>query len=254
MARTITSADYFEVDTAPAVTNPPMTVNAWFKAPSGGVGPIFVGADKDVSDRVFGIDLSSQKVRIFSRAAGGFANAVTTSTYSTGVWEMATGAWITSTNRRVFLNGGSGASEGTDVTQSQIDRTSIGRFGDSTPSAAGMDFPLAEIAVWNIGLSDAELALLYNAGPLAYSAFFVRPEALVHYWRFLENSITANITDIVGGLNLTQVSSPAIADHVPLLQPAPRAVWSPPAVAAAGGLPERSYPRGVNRGVMRGAV
>ncbi len=234
MARIITSTDYFEVDTAPAVTNPPMMVNAWFKAPSNVSGPIFVGADKDVGDRVFGLDLSGGQIRAFSRATT-FRAATVVSGYTNDVWEMATGVWAASDDRRAFKNGGNKATNGSDVTQTQIDRLSIGRFGDSSPSQAAMDFQLAEIAVWNIAGSDAEVASLYNAGPFAYSAFFLRPEALVHYWGLLEDSITMGLTDIVGGLDLSQISSPAIAGHVPLLQQAPRAVWSPPAVAPAGG-------------------
>lgn len=234
MARQITSADYFEVDTAPASTNAPMTVNALFNAPSASAGPIWVAVDKNVDNKLFGLDLTSGNVRIFSRE-GTFFSALSSAGYTNDKWEMATGVWVSSTDRRVFLNGGNKGTDTNSVTQTGIDRTSIGRFGDSSPSQAGMDFDLAEIAIWNIALSDAEVALLYDAGPLAYSAFFVRPEALVHYWRFLENSITAGITDIIGGLNLAQTSSPAIADHVPLLQPAPKMFWPMPAPAAGGG-------------------
>ena len=236
MARTITSADYFEVDTAPAVTAPPMTINAWFRATGTARGPVCIIVDKDSSDDMIGLDLDSGNVRAFSFAGGpGFQAGTASTGYSTGVWEMGTGTWASTTDRRAFLNGGNKGTNTTGVTPLAVDRISIGRFGDSSPLGALMNFDLAEIAIWNIALSDAELALLYDAGPRAYSALFVRPEALVHYWRFLENSITAGITDIIGGLNLAQTSSPAIADHVPLLQPAPKMFWPMPEPAAGGG-------------------
>ncbi len=241
MARTFTSTDYFEADTA-AVTAVPFTINAWFKASATNRGPICIVAKITSSSDLFGLDLDSGNVRAFTFSGAGFEGASDSVGYSTGVWEMGTGTWAGVADRRAFLNGGNKGTNTVSRTPTGLDRTSIGRFGDSTPLGSQQDVDVAEIAIWNIALSDAEVALLYDAAPRAYSAFFVRPEALVHYWRCLENSITAGLTDVIGGLNLAQISSPAIADHVPLLQPAPRAVWSAPVaaeVAVGGFIPMR---------------
>ena len=76
---------------------------------------------------------------------------------------------MNSTDRRVYIDGGSKGTNATNASDSALDRTSIGRAGDSTPDGY-FDGRLAEISFWRIGslgVSDFENRVI----PLLAAAF-----------------------------------------------------------------------------------
>ena len=69
------------------------------------------------------------------------------------------------------------------------------------------DSIIAEAAVWNVDLTDAEVAIL-AAG---YSPLFVRPQFLVAYWSLFGDSSPE--PDIIGGYDMTLNNGPTQATH-----------------------------------------
>lgn len=136
------------------------------------------------------------------------ANADTSSGFSAGSWQHAAAVFGSSTDRRAFLNGGSKGTNATSVTDpSGLDSVAVGAF------AGAHTFPMfgliAHAAIWNIALSDAEVAALAaGAHPM-----MVRPEALVAYWPMFDEH--ASQIDWVGGVTLTVAGNPTKAASDP---------------------------------------
>ena len=69
-----------------------------------------------------------------------------------------------------------------------------------------MNGDLAHIAIWNVALTDAEIASLYNGG-IGLDPRYVRSANLVAYWPLIRNDL-----DYIGGYNLTAYNSPTFVD------------------------------------------
>ena len=234
MARsfTIATPDFLSTDTA-VISGTPLTLACWFNAASitSNNGLMFVG-DKDVGDNFFAISAQGAAAGdpIRAMAAGtAFRSANSSTGYSADTWHHACGVFTDATDRSAFIDGGSKGTNAQSSSPANLDRTAIGRWMDSTP-ASPMGGLIAEAAVWNIALSDAEVALQ----ALGVSPLLIRPDSLVAYWPLIGRYDPE--IDIVGGVNLT-VTTAVAADHPRIYNP--NALWSlgVPAVAAGGFIP-----------------
>lgn len=118
---------------------------------------------------------------IFRIRAGSGASTVefATSTLLTGNnWHHVCGVAASSTSRAIFLNGGG---KGTDTTNRAPTLASFSAGVVDAGSPMNSADLLAEVGLWNIALSDAEVAKL-AAG---MSPLKMHPEALVGYWPLL---------------------------------------------------------------------
>jgi len=138
------------------------------------------------------------------RGTGGQDTAETTTTWTTDGWYHAAAVFAANSDVAVYLDGGGKGTVGTSITPSGADSLSIGRRGDSSPSSYWSG-ELAEAGLWNVALTDAEVAAL-AAGA---SPPMVRPDGLVAYWPLIRN-----LEDRVGGYHLTATGT-VVADHVP---------------------------------------
>jgi len=129
------------------------------------------------------------------------------------------------TDRRIYLDAG-GKVTNTDSLSSPsgLNRITIG-YSDRATNALFFDGEIAEVGVWDISLTDAEVAILAEG----FSPLFVRPDRLKFYAPIVREKI-----DIVGGLVLSDFGSPTIQPHTRVFMPAPPMIISAPAAAAAG--------------------
>lgn len=162
---------------------------------------------------------------------GGIAYADNTDGYSTNTWNNSLATFGSSTNRKLYLNGGSAATNTTSKAFPTVDETIIAARATGYTSLE-FDGNIAELAIWNVEISAAEYAVL-NAG---YSPLFIRPQSLVAYWPLIGR--TSPEIDIVGGYNMTLTNSPTTAAHPPIIYPSgPKMSYiasaAPPEVVAA---------------------
>ena len=167
-----------------------------------------------------------------SAGSPGTANPETANTWSDNVWNHALGKSLTTTDHQVILNGDTG-NKGTSTDQASgtwegLDRLSIGRLGDSTPSFY-VSGKIAEVAMWDVALSDAEAVIL----SLGYSPLLVKPESLVFYAPLLGIPNAGSLNDRIGALALTNFNTVTAADHPEVLNPAPQALGLAAAAAVA---------------------
>jgi hypothetical protein len=145
-------------------------------------------------------------IRAFTGAAAAFSFADTTTGYSANTWHHACAVFAASNDRRAFIDGGSKGTENTARVPAGINETLIAKAG-STGLAQYMSGRIAEVAIWNVALSDAEVALLAKG----FSPLFIQPHNLVAYYPLIRD----DDNDWIGGFNLTAVNAPTVGTHPP---------------------------------------
>lgn len=208
MARTFVAASsqYLEADVA-LVAAEPVTMACWFNSDDVTIRQslMWVG-DKDVVTEYHDLTCdgatAGDPVRAGSENAG---RSSTTTGYSANTWHHAAGVWVNDSERSSYIDGGSKGTNSTLRTVTGLDRTSIGRYGDSSPSDY-MSGLIAEAALWTVALSDAEILVL----ALGVSPLLVQPGSLAGYWPLL-GRVSPEI-DYFGGTDLT-VTGATVGDH-----------------------------------------
>ncbi len=159
-------------------------------------------------------DPADSDIIMFSVGTGGSFFAGTSAQWTANTWQHACGvATAGSPDRWVFLNAANKGTHDTAVAWTGLDNFIIGATKSNSAVANYMSGYIAEAAVWNIELTDAEVAVL-AAG---FSPLFVRPQNLVAYWPLIRD-----LNDKVGGYNLTAVSGdsgPIVSPHPPIIYP-----------------------------------
>lgn len=211
MARRGWSATDYLLYTAGVVTAMPLTIAAWGKTSITGtlqamvhIGGVGVGPTQNRWSLTVDVN---DKVTATTNTTTGTVSAVTSTAISANTWFHACAVFTSATSRDAYLNGGGKGSNTTSRSPTGIDRTAIGvLFGSSVsqpfgPAGTG---DLAEVAVWNIALSAADVAALATG----VSPLLIHPEALVGYWPLLgvnspENNLLSNtsVMSITGSLS-----------------------------------------------------
>lgn len=209
----------------------PTTFAAWIRPNAVNVFHSTIAiADSSVNTSYIELILRSnafgQTVAAISRsAADDEALAESTSTYTANVWNHAAAVFASSSSRAVYLNGGNKGTDANDVTPGGLDITAIGVRPRSSLFAY-VSGRVADAAIWDAALSDAEVASL-AAG---YAPPLIRPQSLVAYWPLFGN--LSPEPDRVGGYDMTLNNAPTKVPHPPVIYPGPR-IYTPSAAAIA---------------------
>lgn len=154
-------------------------------------------------------------------AAGSFEDANSGLIPVVGTWYHVAAIAIASDSRKILVDGTNEATNTVLRTPTNIDSISIGRERDSTPSDSWSG-DIAEVAVWNVALMDAEVAIL----AARYSPLFVRPGNLVFY-----SLLVRSLQERISG-NILTANGTTVAAHPAIIYPSPP--FFAAAVAAAG--------------------
>jgi hypothetical protein len=134
-----------------------------------------------------------------------FGTATSTAGFTANTWHHAAGVFTNATSRAAFIDGGNKGTDVTNVTPTNLDNVTIGAQGHSGGVFSHFSGSIAEAAIYNIALSDAEVALLAKG----FSPLFIRPEALVAYWPL----IRAADLDWMADFNMTAFNGPTVSPH-----------------------------------------
>lgn len=203
------------------VTGPPYTFVAWAKSNNGSNYQCafqLSGGGAAGSALFFAGAVGGTPIQYFC----GAATATTSTGYSTGTWHHIAATKASATSHSVYIDGGSKGTSGTSATIA-LTSLQVGRRGDS---AHYFDGDIAECAIWDIVLTDAEIALLAKK----VSPLMVHPESLRFYAPLMGRHSTE--IDIIEGRGLT-VNSAAYADHPRMFLP-PTGLWTPKGAAGGG--------------------
>ena len=161
------SNDYVGVGNA-VVTSVPLTMCAWFKVVNITTDQALVWiGDKDVGASFWGLKFSGTLARkpvSFRVRGGGVNQLISTATgITSNTWHHACAVSISSSLRRLYLDGREEVTGTSDVTPTASDDTNIGRFGDSSPSHYNSGL-IDEVRIYNRALSENEIRQLYLQG------------------------------------------------------------------------------------------
>lgn len=205
MARTLVSASSQKlVASSTPVTAVPLTFSAWWKSSNAAVFSAILSIDQSGGGQ-FQLNQDSSGHIQAATADGTLSTAATSTTVSAGVWCHACAVFANGSSRAAFLNGGGKGTNAAARAPTGINQVEIGHNGNG-PS----DGSIAECAMWNIALADADvLALSSGVAP-----YFIRPDGLVFYAPLLQGYSPE--IDWVGGRTLTLTAAPALIDGPPI--------------------------------------
>lgn len=232
------SSQYLKVDTEVAVM--PCSMACWFWTDDDTINQGLITLNSVIAQYnglwmyARGAD-TGDPVAARGYLGGSSGQAESTSGFSTSTWHHACAIFAAADDHAAYIDGGS---KGTDSTwfggNNSFDNTCAGAlyyWGAANPTIASpMSGRIAEAAIWNVALSDAEVAML-GAG---FCPLFVKPENLVGYWPLIRDTDD----DVVGGHDMTPANSPTIAAHPPdVMHPPPLITLGVPAAAPVAGQP-----------------
>lgn len=213
MSRTFNgSNEYLSVGSV-VVAVAPLTMAAWARSTSiaSNQDVVSIGVD-GVNNNTFRLVMAGgvggDPVRLRTRDTVN-ADVDTTTGYFADTWHHVCGVEVSTSGRAVYLDGGSKGTNATDATPTGMNKTSIGIAAN-----LGADFigSIAEVGIWNVALTDAEVLVLSKG----YSPLCVRPQSLVFYVPLIRD----DDEDLVGGLSLTASGSPGITANPRIIYPA----------------------------------
>jgi len=132
-------------------------------------------------------------------------------TTSTGVtvntWHHGAAVFAAADDRRAYIDGGSKGTEATSVIPTGIDKTALGRRG-AGPAFRGYSGRIAEVGIWDVALTDAEVAALARG----VSPLRIRSSNLLNYYPLM--GTVASAPDYGGSSH-----TPSAVGGSPLLAP-----------------------------------
>lgn len=194
------------------LTGVPISMACWFNTNDISVTQsLMTITDASASDnfQLF-IQATQEDVRARTRRDSN-VQAASSAQYTADTWRHACAVFAAVDDRRAFLDGGNKGTESTSQVPINLDVTTLGalRIADVvTQEVSGL---MAEAAIWNVALSDDEVAVLGQG----YSPLFVHPQNLVFYAPLIRT-----IQDVVGAVTLTNDGS-TVAAHTRIRYPAP---------------------------------
>lgn len=153
------SSQYLERTGALVIAHP-FTVSAWVRRDANVAATIFSIMTSVTASNGFRLEINgARSVRAIAIGIG-TGVAATVATASENVWHHVAAVFESTTSRHVYLNGGNKVTNTTSASPGvNPDVTTIGRIGGHTP-ATYWTGDIAELTVWNVVLTDQEVAIL----------------------------------------------------------------------------------------------
>ena len=180
MGRGFTAADsdYLALSAAPLGATPTtFTVACWFyKNDVGSYQTIFSHSDTNVANLAALSVTGGNTVEVRSRSSASTVDTATAGTVTADTWHHVAGVWDGIASRTAYYNGSAGTEDTNSHTLSGHDQSAIARTG-SVYNGDHWDGRVAELGIWDVALTAAEIAGLANAVPPP----LIRPQSLVVY-------------------------------------------------------------------------
>ena len=216
MARNFVAASsQFLENGAAIVTAAPLTMACWYRPVATNAAYLLMMQGLfDASTDYFYLYHNLTNTVVAQTHATDTVFAATSAGTSAGVWTHACAVFAAADSRAAYINGGSKGTNTDSRTPAGINRTLLGARYLTGSKSLFLDGDLAEAAIWNVALDDAEVATLAaGVSPLG-----VRPSGLVAYWPLI--GTTSPEIDIRGRTELTLNNTPTQAAHPRIFYPA----------------------------------
>lgn len=198
----------------------PLTIACWF-LPNNALANELVSISDGTLTNIWELRLVSSKVQ----ANVGSIAASSSTTYTTGAWHHGAAVFASSSSRAAYLDGGNKGTNASGGTNAGVNLTQIG----VGPSSKFFNGSLAEIAIWNVVLTDAEIAALATG----VRPNRVRGANIVAYWPLF--GLNSPDIDYSGNKQNLTVTGTTQANHAPVTLWTPKRINAPVIEVASGG-------------------
>ena len=215
---------YLALDVSIPVTDVPFAMGCWYYWDAF-IDSTLMNLNNDDNSQYYHWlvlnDFSGGKLQIWTRDAGNNENADASIAPSNNVWQHGLAIVPSTTDRRIFLNGGNKGSDNVASDPGSLDRM---RIGAPYIGVKRMSGSIAEAAIWNLSAwpgatasdkGDAFEAIAVRALGMGYAPSFFQL-GLVSYWALVRDEDQ----DRVGGYDPTAINAPSISAHPPIIYPA----------------------------------
>jgi hypothetical protein len=198
------SNQYLSTTSAP-ISEVPCTLACWFNVPNVNIGATTIfDVNANAANSQFILYYWNNTLRIASiNNAGTSADASLSISGLSNTWVHAAGVFSSNTNRVAYVNGSGGTANTASNTPSGLNTV---RIGTRYFRGLGAYFPgiMAEVGVWNVALTAAEIASLAKG----MTCDKIRPQNLVFYAPLIRD-----LVDAKGGLTITNNNGTTVANH-----------------------------------------
>jgi hypothetical protein len=187
------------------VSGVPVTMVCWYYRTSSAISQTYVSIGNNSSTNILSITHGSNN--FISALSNDGINGNATHVYpdsSVNVWHHACAVFYSANLRRMFWNGISSGSGTTLSNVSNQNITTIGARYSSGVVGSYSNANIAEVGIWNIGLTDEEIASLAKG----ITPDKIRPQNLVFYAPLIRD-----LQDTKGGLIITNNNGATVVDH-----------------------------------------
>lgn len=198
-------AEWFRTTTLPSF---PYTISGW--AYCAGLGSLVILQDEGGALDATGVALTTGNiVTAYELNAGAVSGsgAVTSTSTSLNAWFHFAGVFSGDASRDAFLNGGGKGSNTVNngADQSLYDSLIVGGRNIAAPGER-LNGYLAEVGIWDVALSDAEIASLGKG----FSCHLIRAASLIHHMPLVRGG-----QDFRG--NLAETGTIGVFSHPPII-------------------------------------
>lgn len=174
MAFYFTGTSCYAQIATPVATTTPITISAWIKPASVTGAQTIVAISKASGGEYFSLQMNGTKLQAATRTTkDGIAES--TATLAIGNWYHVCAIFSASNLRDAYVNGGNMGTN-TSTNDPSVDTyTSIGVIGGK--SVGYFTGQIAEVGIWNVALTTAGVANLYNGA----EPTLIRPTGLISY-------------------------------------------------------------------------
>ena len=192
------------------VSAAPMSYACWYKPNSVSVfSDLITQSSQTVASGFLMYVSSGATLTANAKVSGASASAVSVATLSIGTWYHCVAVFVSTTSRLCYLNGVS-ASNATSATPITLDTTAIGcEFAGTSTAVSDINGTIAYPTIWNIALTAADVAALYNSG-VGSDPRKVETANLQSFTLFTPGSVTP-WTDSQTGVAWTTTGAPVSA-------------------------------------------
>lgn len=161
-----------------------------------------------------GSTVTAGAVTLESAAGGSSVRANTTTTFTVNTWNHVCAVCLSATSKTIYLNGGSKATIVTSSVPSGALRVTIGGYNVAGTLFSPLTGRIADVAIWNTALSDAEVAALAGGTPSS----LIRRSNLKAFWPLRDQSLLP-VPPISPLWNLSVTGTMGLAPNPPMLDP-----------------------------------
>lgn len=184
------------------------SISAWIKPASGSIGlgtrRVILSKEESGTAAGWAFEIDDTGKLQMGMYNGVYFTALSTTTIGEGSWQHVGGTWLGDTTEelKVYYAGSLETTDaGPDVSAGSATNASIGKAAHE--SGRFWDGLLAEIAIWDVRLSDGQMAQLAVPGTVPTTI-----GAPIAYW-----SLRNDLTESVGGLTATNSGTTQNSDH-----------------------------------------